>query len=44
MEVTEAEKEIDNVGKMGIRIEEHSLRSHVWIGWDSDCLLACWGN
>jgi len=40
MEMAGAEREIDDVGNIvGMRTEEHSLRSQVGIGSDSDCLL-----
>ena len=40
MELTGAEREIDNVGNIvGMRTEEHSLKSKVGIGSESDCLL-----
>ena len=39
MEVTRAERQIDDVGIVGMRTEEHSLRSQVGIGSESHCLL-----
>ena len=39
MEVTRAERQIDDVGNCRMRTEEHSLRSQVGIGSESHWLL-----